>query len=90
MYIQGNTVTDKKQIVSEFNKYFSEIGNKLANNLKNNTNNYEKYLLQEIPSKFTFKNVNEHDINAMFKELHPKNSDMMVYLQNYFLLYNIP
>ena len=74
LYIQGNTVTDKKQIVFEFNKYFSEIGNKLANNLKNNTNNYEKYLLNEIPSKFTFKNVNEHDINAVFKELHPKNS----------------
>ena len=67
-------VEDPHNIAEEFNKYFSEIGTKLADNLKDKSDITHKSFLKDINSQFRFKQVNEQEVNDIFKELHSKNS----------------
>ena len=73
--IDGNMVDDPHNIAEEFNKYFSEIGTKLADNLKDKSDiTHKSFLKDTINSQFRFKQVNEQEVNDIFKELHSKNS----------------
>ena len=75
MSINGHKVTDEGQIANHFNKYFGEIGSKIASTipLYNNVK-YSDYLNFEIPSVFNFEPVTEHSVSKIILQLKSGSS----------------
>ena len=75
MSINGHKVTDEGQIANHFNKYFGEIGSKMASTipLYNNVK-YSDYLNFEIPSIFNFEPVTEHSVSKIILQLKSSSS----------------
>ena len=73
--INGSIISDKSHIANEFNKYFTEIGPKLAPNpAPGIQHDYKFFLSQDIQSKFTFTNIQEAEVKKTILDLHSKNS----------------
>ena len=65
--IDGQIVTGPVNIANEFNKYFCEIGPKLAQNIPSNNHDPLKYV-QPSSSQFMFRKISEKElINALSK-----------------------
>ena len=75
MSINGHKVTDEGQIANHFNKYFGEIGSKMASTIPLNNNvKYSDYLNFEIPSVFNFEPVTEHSVSKIILQLKSSSS----------------
>ena len=53
----GNVITDPSSMADEFNKYFSNIGSKLACNLQPTTTNFKHFLPPSIMASFYCDNI---------------------------------
>ena len=74
MNINNCEINDKTQIVNFFNDYFAEIGQVMANKIKNHDLSFSAYLNKHIDSRFTFKKINESYISDIIDQLKLKNS----------------
>ena len=65
--IDGQIVTGPKNVANEFNKYFCEIGPRLAQNIPSNNHDPLKYV-RPSSSEFMFRQISEKElINALSK-----------------------
>ena len=74
MNINNCEINDKTQIVNFFNDYFAEIGQVMANKIKNHDLSFSAYLNKHIDSRFTFKKINESYISDIIDQFKLKNS----------------
>jgi len=86
--INNEYVDNFSEIVNEFNKYFTEIGSKLANNIETPRNgSFKDYLISKQTVSFEFKPVSPEDIIKIIDELKPKTSSGLDKISNRFLKY---
>ena len=68
-------LTNKHEIANEFNTFFTNIGQALANKFDNiDTADFSKYLTKSIKFNFNFKHITELDINNIIDKLPSKSS----------------
>jgi hypothetical protein len=73
--INNENVSDNKIIANEFNKYFTQIGPALANNIQNlDGRQFQDYLLDISTKDFSFVPVNEIDVGKLIDRMKPKTS----------------
>ena len=73
--INNNKITEKQQIVDQFNSYFCNIANEMANNITIPlTGSYKDYLTNKFHASFSFKSVNKLDIHRIINNLSSKNT----------------
>ena len=66
---------EKKEMVNIFNDYFVSIGSKLAKEFERSQNeSFKNYLLNPVEKRFSFSNINEHDVVKIINTLKPKSS----------------
>lgn len=66
--VDGQKTTDEQRIADCFNKFFTNIGRKITDNLPPTTKTHMDYLTNTIPTTFSFKPVDEDDIDRIIKE----------------------
>ena len=75
MNINNFKTSNSTLISNQFNNYFSSIGKDMAAAINNTPrDSFKKYLTMNISTKFTFKNVNETQIENIIKNLPSKQS----------------
>jgi len=73
--INGSKVSDDKSIANEFNKFFTEIGPKLADGIDAPENkSFSDYLKNPSQNKFSFTQVTAQDVAKAIDSLKPKTS----------------
>ena len=73
--INGQRVTDKQVISDEFNKYYTEVGIRLANSIEVPPGlTFQSYLADSVIQQFDFKLVNRNDVLAAIDSLNSKTS----------------
>ena len=73
--IEDNLTTDKNDIAQAFNKYFSDIGTKLAEKIsKPRNSSFSGYLKNKTKSSFRFHEIDENVVEKTLASLSPKNS----------------
>ena len=73
--VNDTKITDDTIIANNFNKFFTNIGKKLA--AKINTSNlpaHTEYLTQQVPFTFSFREVNPNDITKIIDKFKSKSS----------------
>ena len=71
----GKLITNKLDIATTFNEYFTNIGPNLANNIKTNSKKtYKHYLANTTNTNFNFVNIDENTVNEIIDKLDPKAS----------------
>jgi hypothetical protein len=66
----GNKITDRKDIVDEFNKFFTSIGPNLAKNITDSdTSPHPLSYMNHSINAFSFENISIHDIKREIKNL---------------------
>ena len=73
--INNQKVKNKKSIADSFNKFYTDLGSKLANRIQQTQNlHINDYLLNEIHSKFNFVVINEDETVKIIETLKSKPS----------------
>ena len=73
--IQQEQIYDKNVIVNEFNNFFSNIGNTLANNVVTPINkHFSDYLRNPNPVTLNFAEISEQDVGKIIDKLKSKSS----------------
>ena len=86
--INNRYVSDPKSITNEFNKYYIEIGPKLASTIDPPSNrNYSDYLHSPSLNEFKFHNVDENTISKVIDSFKPKTSSGIDGISTKFLKY---
>ena len=67
-------ISNKQEIVDELNNYFCNIGQQLADKIKESSRSYASYLNKQINSLFSFSMVDSQTVKKMLKEFKPKTS----------------
>ena len=67
-------MTNKQEIASEFNKYFTSIGPSLSNAIPTTTQSHRSYLLRVINNKFNFSPTNNEEVSKIINNFLPKSS----------------
>ena len=67
--IDNNLVNNKESIANNFNKHFSEIGMKLANQLPDPQIDFHEYLGDRNQLNFTFDIITEDEITEIIKDI---------------------
>ena len=67
--VNNQEITDKKQIVDNFNKYFVNVGASLANNIQKSDINPTSYISNTIMESMYAPNVNETEIIRIIQNL---------------------
>ena len=71
-------VTNNKDIANKCNEFFVNIGSKLANSIKSNTNDiglpFPSYLKNKTSSTFSFSEITEETVMRTINELSAKRS----------------
>ena len=71
----GTYITGNINIANKFNTFFTNVGQKIATDIKYDGNkNYSFYLNKQINSTFTFKNIDEIIVKKTINNLPTKNS----------------
>ncbi len=70
-------ITENNNIMNEFNKYFTSIGNQLAKETKSNTS-YKAYLKNPNQNSFFLSPTSEDEIYMIIKKLDFKKASGMV------------
>ncbi len=67
----GKKVTQDKDIVNEFNKFFTSIGPKLANNIADSGNSPDplSYINHDITHVFHFRNISYYDLRSEIQNM---------------------
>ena len=75
-HINRLRVTNNKDIANKFNEFFVNIGSKLANSIKSNTNDipFTSYLKNKTSSTFSFSEITEETVLRTINELSAKRS----------------
>lgn len=74
--VNGENISNHKQIADNFNKFFVEIGPTLANKLDGtNLPSFHTYLMQDIRSHFTFSMVSVPEIDKIIKKFASKTTE---------------
>lgn len=74
---ENKEISDKQDIANQLNKYFADIGPKLANQINipaNNTLNFMSYLNENNNNILQFKPIREEDIEKIIRNLKFKDS----------------
>ena len=71
---ENRKITNKQEIVDVLNDYFCNIGQKLADKIKESSKSYSFYLDKQINSVFSFSMVDTNNVRKMLKEFKPKTS----------------
>ena len=68
--VNGEAVTDDKDIANEFNKYFSTIGRKLAEDISSSDHDHRHYMTPESSGNdvFQFRNITNTQIKKEIKK----------------------
>ena len=72
--IASKDVTNKEEIASEFNKYFTSIGPILSNAIPTTTRSHRSYITRVINSKFNFSPTNNEEVSKIINNFLPKSS----------------
>ena len=73
--VRGHEVSNKQHIANEFNQFFTSIGPKLSNQIKQPENlDYKSFLTKVITTEFQFTEVDENDIIKEIASLADKSS----------------
>ena len=73
--VNGNEITNTSEITNMFNKFFTNIGNELANKINySGTKDFTYYLRNRQNQKFTLNEVNEQTVTRIIENLPAKNS----------------
>ena len=71
----NDTITDKLDIANRFNLFFTNIGKNLADTLNSpNSKNHKNYLGTSTQSRFTFRHIDQKEIENIIKDFTPKTS----------------
>ena len=71
--LNNKTTSDPEVIANEFNKYFANIGSKLAENIPA-APRFDSYLNNPAETVFSFNLISEHNISNIIKKLKNKSS----------------
>ena len=71
--VDGQTVAGNENIVNEFNKFFCEIGPKLAEKIPINNVDHISYITP-CTSRFAFKQISVEDLTNVLNKLGTKNA----------------
>jgi uncharacterized protein YpuA (DUF1002 family) len=66
--MNGKTTAGDEEIAKEFNKYFSEVGKKLADEIPDNDIDPLHYV-NPVSNSFTFKTITEEDVNRIISSM---------------------
>jgi hypothetical protein len=66
--MKGKTIAGDEEIAKEFNKYFSEVGKKLADEIPDNDIDPLHYV-NPVSNSFTFKTITEEDVNRIISSM---------------------
>ena len=66
--MNGKTIVGDEEIAKEFNKYFSEEGQKLAEEITDNDID-SLYYVNPVANSFTFKTISEEDLNRIISSM---------------------
>ena len=86
MVINEEIVNDEKIIAEEFNKYFSEVGEKLARELPASCDHFSQYLGDRSENVFKFRHVHESYVKKIildFKDCSPGYDDLSMKVIKY-------
>ena len=72
--VNNNRISDKQQMADHFNNYFASIGETLANYIPRSDNSFDKYLQDRILTSFSFRTVEQKDVEKIIKDFKPKTS----------------
>ena len=72
--VNNNELTDQNVITKEFNKYFSTIGAKLAENFNSVNTNHKAYLMNNVENSFFLHFATEWEITKEINNLDCKKS----------------
>ncbi len=73
LQVDGQTVTGNENIANEFNRYFCEIGPKLAEKILTNNVDYLQYITP-CTSQFTFKQISVEDLTNILNKMKTKKA----------------
>jgi hypothetical protein len=73
LQVDGQTVTGNENIANEFNRYFCEIGPKLAEKIPTNNVDYLQYITP-CTSRFTFKQISVEDLTNVLNKMKTKKA----------------
>ncbi len=73
LQVDGQTVTGNENIANEFNRYFCEIGPKLAEKIPTNNVDYLQYITP-CTSQFTFKQISVEDLTNVLNKMKTKKA----------------
>lgn len=73
-FIDNKSVTDTNTIAEQFNKFFINIGPKLATEIGNSPCSFDSYLTEPVPPTFEFEPVSERNVSDAIKRLSNKTS----------------
>jgi hypothetical protein len=70
-----NSITDPIEIANKFNNCFVNLGPKLANKIRNSSNNtFEKYLTDANPNSMFLSPIYEYEVQTEIKSLNANKS----------------
>jgi hypothetical protein len=70
-----NSIADPTEIANKFNNYFLNLGPKLANKIRNSSNNtFEKYLTDANPNSMFLSPIYEYEVETEIKSLNASKS----------------
>ena len=72
--VNNTKITNKQKMADHFNNYFASIGESLAKKIPNASKSFDSYLQQRILTSFSFRTVQQKDVEKIIKNLKPKTS----------------
>ena len=73
--VNNKLITDPKLVTQEFNKFFTSIGNNLANNFENqDRNNFREFLNNPVLESFSLIETSEYEIKYHLEKINIKKS----------------
>jgi hypothetical protein len=73
--VDNSVIANKKDIAQAFNKYFAEIGSKMADSIANPTNiNYTEFLPEPHKYDMEFRQLTQEEVEKIMKKQQPKLS----------------
>ena len=75
--VDGKKVTSHQDIVDNFNNYFTSVGESLAAKIPRAKKSYDTYLKDTIASSFSFKLVEQKEIDSIITKFKAKTSSGM-------------
>ena len=73
--VNDKLITDKRSIADQFNKYFTDIGPKLASEISvGKKDKFKDFLKNKVPTSFEFSLINANDVSKIISKMKKKSS----------------